>query len=144
MRKYLTIRSETAFDDVGENRDLALLSTVSDKLLCGPKNHSELIPRARKIEFESCKEMKNGQILNFRKKSGGIIRPTVIFFFFETFSANSSGGFEGLETFFGKKVTSISLHFPFHFPFIFSHLLSSSLIFSHLLRVVVATADHVW
>ena len=32
------------------------------------------------------------------QKNGGIIRPKGIFF--ETFWANSSGGFEGLETFF--------------------------------------------
>ena len=55
-----------------------------------PKTPSDLIPWAQKIE--------NGQILHFRRKNGGIIRPKGIFF--ETFWANSSGGFKGLETFF--------------------------------------------
>ena len=60
------------------------------------------------------------------KKNGGIIRPKGIFFF-ETFWANSSGGFEGSETFFAKKKSSFLsslclFHFLFHFPF---HILSS-------------------
>ena len=42
-------------------------------------------------------------------------------FFFETFWANSSGGFEGSEILHNKILISIS-HFLFHFPF---HLLSS-------------------
>ena len=66
----------------------------------------------------------NGQILNFRRKNGGIIRPRG-FVFFETFWANLSGGFQDSQTFFKNiifSLTSISLHFLFHFPF---HLLSS-------------------
>ena len=52
---------------------------VADLSTVRAETHSELIPRARKIEFESCKQ-KHGQILNFRRKNGGIIRPTGIFF----------------------------------------------------------------
>ena len=77
------------------------------------ETHSELIPGSEKSNsnhVNNGKKKKNGQILNFRRKNGGIIRPTGIFF--ETFWANSSDGFEGLETFFGKKKTSLSL---FHF-----------------------------
>ena len=52
-------------------------------------------------------------------------------FFFETFWANSSGGFEGPETFFEKKkFTSISLHFPFH--------LFSSLLFHPVLSLLLS------
>ena len=68
--------------------------------------------------------MENGQILHFSRKQGGIIRLKGIFF--ETFWANSSGGFEGSETFFFcQKITSISLHFPFHPLSSFLFLLSS-------------------
>ena len=57
---------------------------------------SELIPPDRKIEFESCKRSDS----ELSKKNGGIIRPKGIFF--ETFWANSSGGFEGPQTFLAK------------------------------------------
>ena len=63
-----------------------------------PENNSELIPRARKIEFESCKSLEKRPDSEPSKKNGGRIRPKGIFF--ETCWANSSGGFEGLETFF--------------------------------------------
>ena len=45
------------------------------------------------------------------QKNGGIIRPKE--FFFETFWANSSGGFEGLETFFffEKELSFLSFRF---------------------------------
>ena len=39
----------------------------SHTIPCRPKI-SELIPRAQKNEFESCKKRKNGQILNFCRK----------------------------------------------------------------------------
>ena len=95
--------------------------------------HSELIHPARKIEFESCKKLKkkqNGQILNFRRKNGGIIRSKGIFF--ETFWANSSGGFEGSQTFKKKKklssrFISIFLHFLFHLLSSFSYFIFSCL-----------------
>ena len=57
-------------------------------------------------------------------------------FFFETFWANSSGGFEGSETFFfEKKFTSISFHLLFHrvSSRVLLLLSSSSLLFSLLL-----------
>ena len=72
--------------------------------------------------------MKNGQILHFcRKMDEQIVRRG---FFFETFWANSSGGFEGSETLFGKK-NHLSL---FISPFILSLLFHpvSSFLF-HLL-----------
>ena len=66
--------------------------------------------------------------MNFRRKNGGIIRPTGIFFLVETCWTNSSGGFEGSETFFEKTFfTSISLHFPFHLLSSFSSCLFFSL-----------------
>ena len=85
---------------------------------------------------------KNGQILNFFRESGGIIRPTEIFF--ETFWVHSSGGFEGPETFLGKVFSPrfISLHFLFHLisscPL--SSLLSifSSLVFDLLFHLHVS------
>ena len=65
-------------------------------------------------------------------KNEGIIRPTGIFF--ETFWANSSGGFEGLETFLERFFSPLSLFiFSFLFPFIFSLLFSSFLF--HLLSL---------
>ena len=95
---------------------------------------SELIPWARKIEFESCKYLKTRSDSELSKKNGRIIRPKGIFF--ETFWANSSGGFGGSQTFFRKKsvfhlVSSLSL---FTFSVIFSllfHPVSSFLV--HLL-----------
>ena len=45
-----------------------------DILTVPPENPSEIIHPARKIEFESCELLKNGKILNLRKKKG-IIRP---------------------------------------------------------------------
>ena len=57
-------------------------------------------------------------------------------FFFETFWANSSGGFECSETFFTQNplfLSSLSLFiFSLFFPFIFSFLLFSCLVFSFL------------
>ena len=50
------------------------------KITVRPKNISELIPAAHKIEFESCKSPKHGKILNFRRKNRGIIRTEWIFF----------------------------------------------------------------
>ena len=80
------------------------------------------------------KNRKNGQIVNFRRKmEEQFVRKG---FVFETFWANSSGGFEGPQTFFNKKTfffhffSSLSL---FIFYFIFSllfHLLSC--LFLHL------------
>ena len=74
------------------------------------------------------------------------------FFFFETFWANnSSGGFEGPETFVKKKIFTISFHFLCHllssfssclfiFSFIFSLLFHpvSSLLKRHELRELSA------
>ena len=83
------------------------------------------------------------QILNFRRKRGGTIRPDGIFF--ETCWANSSRGFEGLETFFKKKcffhlVSSLSsfslssslftLHSCLVLSFLFHLLLHSCLVSS--------------
>ena len=77
--------------------------------------------------------------MNFRRNNGGIIRPKRIFF--ETFWANSSGWFEGSETFFTTKkslfhlyLSSFSLSSSLFF-FILSLLLScffSLLVFSFL------------
>ena len=108
-----------------------------------PETHSELIPPARKIEFESCEYLKKRSDSELSKKKGGIIRPRV--FFFETLRANSSGGFQGPQTFFGffsTRFISISL---FMFSFIFSllfHLVSSSIfdLFSHFLFHLFSTA----
>ena len=44
-----------------------------------PENISELIPRARKIEFELCKYLKTRSDSELSKKNGGIIRPKGIF-----------------------------------------------------------------
>ena len=101
-----------------------------------PRTHSDLIPWAQKIEFESCKYLKKRPDSALLKKNGGIIRLKRIFF--ETFWANSSGGFEGSETFFGKNHLYLS-SFPLSsslFFFILFLLLScsfSSLVFSSLL-----------
>ena len=68
--------------------------------------------------------------------------------FFETFWTNSSGGFEGSQTFFQTKnicsFISVSLHFlfqfPFHFLLISFHLLSSflsSLFLSILIHIIL-------
>ena len=65
------------------------------------------------------------------QKNGGIIRPTMIFFFFETFSANSSGGFEGPQTLFGKKKSPLSL-FIFSVSSLVLLILSSCLLSSPL------------
>ena len=62
-----------------------------------------------------------------------MIRPTD---FFETFRANSSGGFEGLETFFWKKKNSISFHFLCHLLSFSSSLLSALLISSLVLSLL--------
>ena len=119
--------------------------------------HSELILPARKIEFESCKKMKKkGQILNFRRKDGGIIRPKRIVF------RNSLGKFIWriwVSNILQKKeefcFTSfhLSLHFLFDFPFrllssfssclfifsfIFSLLFIVSLLFSFLSLLVLS------
>ena len=65
-------------------------------------------------------------------------------FFFETFWANSSGGVEGLETFFKKKsplFISISLHFLFHLLSSFSSCLSFSLSSSLFLSSLFSSLD---
>ena len=93
--------------------------------------HSELIPRARKIEFESCKKMKKKKKRpdsELSKKNGGINRPTGIFS--KHFRLIQLAGLRVLKHFFEKNFTSISLHFVFHFPFHFPfsflfHLFSS-------------------
>ena len=63
------------------------------------------------------------------QKNGGIIRPTMIFF--ETFSANSSRGFEGPQTLFGKKKSPLSL-FIFSVSSLVLLILSSCLLSSPL------------
>ena len=110
-----------------ETGDVPILFSLSQMKKLGtvrPKTHSELIPWARKLEFESCKLLKTRSDSELSKKNGGqFVRKG--FFFFETFWANSSGGFEGSETFFTKKtlLSSFSLfNFSFIFPFIYSLL----------------------
>ena len=91
-----------------------------------PRTHSDLIPGAQKIERPDS---------GLLQKNGGIIRLKGIFF--ETFWTNSSGGFEGSETFFGKNHLYLS-SFPLSsslFFFVLSLLLSCSfsiLVFSLL------------
>ena len=100
-----------------------------------PKTHSELIPKARTSNSNHVNNWKHGQILNWRK-NGGIIRPTVFFFFFR----NMLGWFiwrvwRVFKHFwknhfsFTFSFTSISLHLLFHFPFHLSSF-SSCLFFS--------------
>ena len=72
-----------------------------------PGTFSELILRVRKIEFESCKQLKKRSDSELSKKNGGTIRPE-IFFWVETFWAHSSGGCEGSETLFTKKSSFLS------------------------------------
>ena len=101
----------------------------------------------KKTNSNHVNKWKNVQILNFCRTNGRIIRPTG-FFFCETFRANSSSGFEGLETFFWKIIFSFfSLLFIFSFilPFIFSSsclssssCLASSLFLSSLFSSLVS------
>ena len=94
-----------------------------DRSTVRAENISKFILPARKIEFESCKEMKKRSDSKLSKKNGGIIRPKGIVF--ETFWANSPGGFEGSQTFFKKNILHLHLS-----SFSLSSSLSSSLFFS--------------
>ena len=59
-----------------------------------PENISDLIPRARKIEFESCKLLKKRPDSELLQQKWTNNSSDGDFFFFETFWANSSGGFD--------------------------------------------------
>ena len=105
-----------------------VINTVRDE------THSELILRDRKIEFESCKlKTRSDSELSEEKwrntSSDGDL--------FDAFWANSSGGFEGPQTFFQKKNFNLYLSIfssivPFIFSLLFSFILSSfSFLFTH-------------
>ena len=84
------------------------------------KTFSDFILPTRKIEFESCKKLKTRSDSELSKKIWRNDSSE------ETFWANSNGGFEGPQTFSGKKhlffhlVSSLSLHFLFHLLSCFS------------------------
>ena len=79
-------------------------------MLCARETILIYFPGPKKSNSNHVNKWKNGQILHFCRKKGGIIRLKEIFF--ETFWANSSGGF---ETFFLEKFTSFHLSFSLHF-----------------------------
>ena len=91
------------------------------------ETHSELIHRARKIEFESCKKLEKRSDSEISKKNGGIMRRKEFFFF----SKHLSNIFQkkSFSTSFHLYLSSLSLD-PLIFSFVFSlliHLLSSLL-----------------
>ena len=81
--------------------ELCSLKSHEFRVLCARKMSLNQCSRARKIEFESCKELKKRSDSELSKKNGGLIRPKGIFF--ETCWPNSSGGFVGSQTFFQEK-----------------------------------------
>ena len=81
---------------------------------------------------------KNGQILNFCRKNGGIIRPTGIFFQ-NIFGLIHLAGLRVLKHFFEKNHLFLlfsSLHFLFHSPF---HLLFHPVFLLHLVLLLLSS-----